>query len=531
MANLSDITEQAKQFWASRNMRQRGFLLGGAAATVAVIAVFVRLLGSPDYKPLYRDMEPSDAQALASQLDAQNIPHQTSADGKTISVPADKLDAARLQTASQGKPHSGRMGFEIFDKVSWGQTEFDEKVNYQRALEGELERTIGTLTDVESARVHLVMPQNSVFVDRDRDAKASVILRLRHGSLSKDAVLAISHLVSGAVENLKPEDVAIIDADSDRSLGLKTNNVDTGANEEARLAQQLVSTLEPVVGVGKVRASVNIDYDQASMEENQEKYDPAVSVVLSDQKSEEQSGGTIGTPAAPGGTPGTASNVPAQKAAAPPKESNLQLSKTESAQYGVNKTTTHTITPAGRVQRVTAALLVDDAVIKNVNGKKVSYTHQKRSQDEMQKIRDLAAAAIGIDAKRGDTLSVQNMSFDGAAADDDLPAGGWTSQIQKTVTDYSSLLRPLSLLALFLLAYLFVLRPVQKQAFSPAVVAGGAQPVLAGGKTPTLGTGAEVPMDGAVRAAQLKAQTLDMIRQKPTGTARAVQTWMREESL
>src|SRR6202034_2943636 len=133
------------------------------------------------------------------QLDAEGIPHQLSADGKTLSVPANKLDAARLKTASQGSPHSGRMGFELFDKMSWGQTEFDEKVTYQRALEGELERSIETLADVESARVHLVMPSDSVFIDQERGAKAAVILKLRRGELSKDAVLAISRLVSGAV--------------------------------------------------------------------------------------------------------------------------------------------------------------------------------------------------------------------------------------------------------------------------------------------------------------------------------------------
>ena len=177
-------------------------------------------MARPTYKPLYTGLEPADAQTLATQLDAQGIAHETSADGKTISVPADKLDAARLQTASQGAPHSGRMGFELFDKMSWGQTEFDEKVTYQRALEGELERTIETLDDVESARVHLVMPSDSVFATRPQregvgDPEA------RAWSLSKEAVTAISRLVSGAVDELKPEDVSIVDADSDRSLGLK----------------------------------------------------------------------------------------------------------------------------------------------------------------------------------------------------------------------------------------------------------------------------------------------------------------------
>jgi flagellar M-ring protein FliF len=168
MAGFQDATGQAKQFWASRTSSQKGLLLAGAGATVLLIALFARLIGTPDFKPLYTGLEPADAQALTAQLDAQGIDHEASADGKTISVPTDKLAAARLQTASQGAPHSGRMGFELFDKMSWGQTEFDEKVTYQRALEGELEKTIQTLDDVESARVHLVMPTDSVFMDSKR---------------------------------------------------------------------------------------------------------------------------------------------------------------------------------------------------------------------------------------------------------------------------------------------------------------------------------------------------------------------------
>jgi len=218
MAGFQDATEQAKQFWASRTSSQKGLLLAGAGATILLIALFAKLIGTPDFKPLYTGLEPADAQALTAQLDAQGIAHEASADGKSISVPADKLDAARLQTATQGTPRSGRMGFELFDKMSWGQTEFDEKVTYQRALEGELEKTIQTLGDVESARVHLVMPTDSVFMDHERGAKASVILKLRHSGLSKDAVIAISRLVAGAVDELKPEDVSIVDADSDRSL-------------------------------------------------------------------------------------------------------------------------------------------------------------------------------------------------------------------------------------------------------------------------------------------------------------------------
>src|SRR5580704_5191852 len=355
MPGSSNVVEQVKQFWGSRTGLQKSLLLGGAGATALMLTLFVRLIGSPDYKPLYKDLDPADAQALTAQLDSQNIPHQVSADGKEVSVPADKLDAARMATATQGQPHSGRMGFELFDKMSWGQTEFDEKVAYQRALEGELERTIGTLADVEQARVHLVMPTDSVFLDQKRSAKAAVILRLRHNGLSKDAVVAISRLVSGAVDELKPEDVSIIDADSERSLGLAHDGPGNDQDEDARLTDRLINTLEPVVGTNAIRASVNIDYDQSSTEENDEKYDPSVSALLSQQKSDDEAGDGV----ASGGIPGTGSNTPSRQAKASSSSGSggTQRSTSESTVYGVNRVQIHRTVPAGKIQRITAAIL------------------------------------------------------------------------------------------------------------------------------------------------------------------------------
>lgn len=527
MPAFANTAEQAKQFWATRNGRQKTFLLGGAIATIALLSLFVRLIGTPDYKPLFTGLQPQDAQSLSAQLDAQGIPHQTSADGTTISVPADKLDAARMQTAAQGEPHSGRMGFELFDKMSWGQTEFDEKVTYQRAMEGELERSIGTLADVESARVHLVMPTDSVFLDQQRAAKASVVLKLRRGVLSKDAVLAISNLVAGAVDELKPQDVSIVDADTDQELGLgQRSGGDLAAGAGTTLTERLVSTLEPVVGAGKIRANVNVQYDQSTTDVNDEKYDPSVSALLSDQKSDQESGGNP----LPGGVPGTSSNVATgkEKAASP---TATQRSTTDNAQYGVNKTVVHTITPAGRIQRISAAILVDDEVVRTVNHGKTQFTRRRRSQQELDQIRDLAQAAIGFDAKRGDTISVQDMAFDNDVTSVDMTPATWTTKVQKTVTDYSSILRPAALLVLFLMAYLFVLRPVQKHVLAtapgaPASVQTPAEAAQLEGSTIPM---PELPGGNRARAALLKEQTVEMIRQKPVHTARAVQAWLREE--
>jgi flagellar M-ring protein FliF len=532
MAGFNDITKQAQQFWTSRSKQQKMLLGGGAAASVLLVAVFAGMLGSPDYKPLYSGLEAADVQTLSAQLDAQGIAHQTSADGKSISVPADKLDVARMQTASAGSPHSGRMGFELFDKMSWGQTEFDEKVTYQRAIEGELERTIETLSDVKSVRVHLVMPTDSIYDDQQRSAKGSVILKLNRDSISKDAVQAIARLVAGAVDGLKAEDVAIIDADSDKSLNVSQDGPMGGEGLEASLTQRLMSTLEPIVGAGNIRASVNVDYDQGSSEESQEKYDPAVSALLSEQKSQDQASGGATT----GGVPGVASNVPsprrAQAASAAGPQSATQLSTTENARYGVNRVVVHRVTPAGQLQRVSAAILVDDAVIKNVVGGKVTFVRHARSQAELNQIQALAEAVIGFDAKRGDTINVQDMSF---ASDEDaanVPVPALTQRVQQAVSEYSSLLRPLSLLALFLMAYMFVLRPIQKQALAKGTVQVAEQPVLAApAEAKQLAFGVKETPESTKRAGELKEQTIEMIKQKPTDTARAVQAWLREETL
>jgi flagellar M-ring protein FliF len=323
------------------------------------------------------------------------------------------------------------------------------------------------------------------------------------------------------------------------SLGPGHNELGSSEDDEARLTQRLVNTLEPVVGTNAIRASVNIDYDHGSIEESQEKYDPTVSAVLSSQKNEDEA---TGGGAVPIGVPGTASNVPTATKTKPAagntataQQGSSQSSKSENTQYGVNKTVTHSISPGGRIQRITAALLVDDVLVKNVQKGKTTYTRQKRSQDELNKIRELAEAAIGFDAKRGDTISVQNMSFGANAADTDVPAAGFATQVQKAVTDYSPLLRPLSMVVLFILAYLFLIRPIQKQAFAPGQLTAGAggghgalggaaqvQPLAVGGAPAELGT-------GNMRAAQLKAQTFELARQKPLDTARTMQAWLREE--
>ena len=237
------------------------------------------------------------------------------------------LDKARLAAASKGGVKSGRLGFEIFDKPNWVGSEFDEQVNFQRALEGELERTIGTLSDIASARVHLVMPHDSLFRDQERPAKAAVVIRLRHRSLAEGEPDAIRNLVASAVDGLAPERVVLVDAAGNSPLGPSTAEAIELSAEQA-LEDKLIATLEPVTGAGNVRASVTLDFDAQAAEETDESYDPAKTVTLALERTEQ----TTGAQPVAAGVPGTASNAPNTQAAPvyPHETSAPQSAKTES---------------------------------------------------------------------------------------------------------------------------------------------------------------------------------------------------------
>jgi flagellar M-ring protein FliF len=525
-ANTVPALDRVKLFWGGLGSQQRVYLAVGLAISLAALCLLGKVVATPVYKQLMTGLEPADAQAVSAQLAAKKIPYLISPDGTSISVPADQVDVARLEVASHDAPHSGRIGFEIFDKVSWGQTEFDEKVNYQRALEGELERTIQTISNVKSARVHLVMATDSVFMDRERGAKASVTLRLRRGTLSRDEISEISRLVAGAVDELKPADVVIVDADSNQSLGLSNNPADGNEGIEQELTRQLISTLAPVVGADHIRATVNVEYETGSSEESQEKYDPAVSATLNMQNSEE----TTSPGAGVGGVPGTSSNVPSAKATAPATAVRElgQSSKTSSATYGVNKTTRHSIEPAGSIRRITAAVLLDDAIERKQEKGKWVETHHKRSPEELKLISDLAQAAIGFNSARGDVISVQNLTFD-RPAPMDLPAATFVDKARKGIDDYSAVFRYAGLVTLFLLVYMLAIRPIQKRALAAP------NPLLAASRVPMAvepepGALAESAGHLALRSQMLKKQLAEFVRAEPESSTTAVRAWLREEA-
>ncbi|MDR3674563.1 MAG: flagellar basal-body MS-ring/collar protein FliF [Acidobacteriota bacterium] len=548
--NADQIINQIVTFVKGLTLRQKITIAVGAAAVAGTVWVFVALFGKADYKTLYSGLSSSDAQALSHRLSEKNIPYELTSDGTGISVPADQLDKVRLDLASEGMPQSGRLGFELFDKPNWAGSDFAEKVNYQRALEGELERTIQTLGDVEAARVHLVLPQESLFTEQEHEAKASVVIKLRAGKLGDDAQEAITHLVASAVDNLKPENVTLINADGGMPIlarGGTESRPRSWADFETSLARKVVATLEPVVGPGKARANVTVEYDMATSDSMQETYDPNGAVVLTSQISTESVGETGAQ-----GTPGTTSNVPGKQPApaakpAAPADAEPQGLHSENKTFAVSKTVRHTTLPSGNLKRITAAVLVDDATdTKEENGQKVE-TRRKRTPDEMKQIGDLVAAAIGIDATRGDKVAVENLSFQVLPLE--LPAPTLTERVVPIVDKWINVIRYGALILLFLLIYMLVLRPIKRQIVTtfqelpkqlgvakvarvalPGSPSGGAavKSEDASALEASMSQLGDSPME-TKQAVMLKKNLLEKVKKEPAAASRLIQNWMRQE--
>jgi len=550
---LNQGFKQIQEFLRGLSLAQKALLAGGAIAVGLTLWGFVVLFDRGKNVVLYSGLKPADAQSIASRLAAKNIPYEISSDGGSVLVPSEKLDAARLETAAQGLPRNARLGFELFDTPNWAGSDFSEKVNYQRALEGELERTLQTLNEVEAVRVHLVLPRESLFTEQEHDSKAAVIVKTRGGTLSKEAQQAIPQLVASAVDGLRPENVTVVDADTATPfLARRGPSGRASFDSDEELAAAAVHAIEPVVGPEHVRASVHIDYDLSTSEDTSEIFDPKATTPLSEQHSEELAGG-----ANPAGVPGTASNVPGSTAAVtpptPPSAAGApgasgaatpvtgnavlaaldnQSSKSQSATYAVSRSVRRVSQPAGRVRRITASVLIDDATeTHQEKDGKTSTTRRKRTPEEMTAIEKLARAAIGVDEQRGDLLALENLSFQ-AAPTETVAAPGKLDRFRMLVVPWAGALRYLGITLLFVLVYAMVLRPVKNQAIAAfrQIPEKLAQPVAAPAGAAGALAGIELPpgSDEAKRALQLKKELTDKIKTEPAAASRLVQTWIRE---
>jgi flagellar M-ring protein FliF len=546
--NADQITNQLTTFLGGLTLRQKITLVAGVALVAGTLWAFVTMLGKADSKTLYSGLSPSDAQTMAKRLTEKNIPFELSSDSTSIRVPADQLDKARLDMAAEGTPQTARLGFELFDKPNWAGSDFAEKVNYQRALEGELERTIQTLGEIEAARVHLVLPHESLFTEQEREAKATVVIKLRGGRLGDEAQEAITHLVASAVDNLKPENVSLINAEGGVPIlarsGGSSNRPRYWAEFEVALAQKIVATLEPVVGPGKAHANVNAEYDISASDSTQEIFDPNATVVLTSQISEERVGETDAS-----GVPGTTSNVPGKQAATGVKptseaDSQTQGLHTENKTFAVSKTVRHVMQPSGNLKRISAAVLVDDATETKQDNGQHTETRRKRTPEEMKQLEELVAAVIGADTTRGDKVAIANLSFQTLPIDQPTPPS-MTERVVPLVDKWINVIRYVALGLLFLLVYMLVLRPIKRQIMTtfrelPRQI--GASK----GRNASLKADATVNDDAALdasvlaqlgespadskQAALLKKNLLEKVKKEPETASRLIQNWVRQEN-
>ncbi len=373
---------------------------------------FLRWQRESNFRPLFTDLAAEDAAPVLQKLKEDGVDYRLANNGATISVPEDRVAELRLEMAGAGLPKSGRLGFEIFDKANFGITEFAEHVNYRRALEGELERSVMSVAEIEQARVHISLPEESVFLENRQPAKASVLIKIRRGaSLPESAVPAITNLVASAVEGLTPENVSVLDMRgnllnrpkrSDPAGDSSNASLEYRQKVEHDLAAKLDSTLEPVVGAGRFRTAVSADCEMKSGEQSEETFDPDHSVMVSSQKTEDISSQNRATE----GIPGTASNLP--EGSARPASGSTTSRKTENVNYQTTHTVKHTVLPQGAIERLSVSVLLDY----DVQWQGAKRILNPPSADRLKVIHDLVAAAAGLNMERGDQLIVESLPFE-----------------------------------------------------------------------------------------------------------------------
>ena len=541
MSEVSRATDQLKNLYRAMPPAKRWTAAIVGAATLGLMIGLIVWSQRPAYQVLFAGLSTEDAGKIVEKLKGSKVPFRLENGGASILVPAERVYETRLQIAGEGLLQGGTVGFEIFDTQKLGMTDFVQKLNYQRAIQGELSRTIQSMASVEKARVHIVIPKKSVFAEQDESPSASVVLKLRAGKgLAEGQVGAIAQLVSSSVPGLTADRVAVIDsagallskargsaddASSAASVSLQ-RSIEVSLEESAR------KILEKAVGAGRAVVRVSADVEQKKVESTEEKYDPDSVVVRSEQRAQEKSTGTSGTPQ---GIPGTPSNVPnaqgapASAAAVSSGASTNSSRNNETINYEVSRTTSKISLPVVEIKRMTVAVLVDGAhkVTKDAKGQE-SSTYVARTAEDLSNYEKLVKNAVGFNQARGDAFEIVSAPFQ---ADDGLGVSGAPSKMLPvipaswvTVAKYAA-----SVLLLLILA-LFVLRPLIAwfTAPSPPPSPDEYYPV----PLPSSKEGGRALGAGAARAALSQGVQEDLqslTRQEPQRAAQAIKLWLVQE--
>jgi flagellar M-ring protein FliF len=407
--------DQLKRILASLSVRQRILIAAVVLLLGGGLFWFARNRADADYKPLVTGLAPEDAAAVVQKLKEASVDYRLSDTGGVISVPSAKIAELRLELAAAGLPKTGRIGYEIFDKSNLGATDFVEHVNYRRALEGELERSLASMAGVEQARVHLTFAKDSVFLDSREPAKASVMLKLKPETrLSQRNVIAVGRLVANAVEGLSPDAVSVVDMQGNLLSKASQSPEDEATDHsleyrqkiERALLQKVNDTLEPLLGHDHFRAGVTADVELNSGEQSEETLDPSRSVMVSSAKTEEVSNGLLS-----GGVPGTASNLP-RPVTRPSGYGSTSSRRTENVNYESSRLVRKMKMPQGSVKRVSVAVLLDQKLRWEGAGANAKQVLDPPSPETLKAVKDVVAGVVGFSQERGDQITVESLPFE-----------------------------------------------------------------------------------------------------------------------
>jgi flagellar M-ring protein FliF len=512
---MADLAEQVRTLPTKKII----VLLFVAALVITAGILLITWLQKADQQLLFANLSQEDAAAIVQKLNEQKIPYTM--DGGGIMVPADKVYEVRLQLASQGLPQGGGVGFELFDKTSFTMTDFVQKLNYRRALQGELARTIRSLAEVEDCRIHLAVPEKTLFMQKDEKPKASVLLKLRTGRrLTSPQIQGIVHLVASSVEGLDPNDVSVVDNTGemltsvvDENFAVSSSQLEYQRNYEHEVETKVKSMLEPVVGKDKVKVRVATSFDFTKMEKTEERYDPDSQVARSEQRNIEKSTG-----ATSGGVPGVATNLPGKQppVAAQPGTPSVSDKKNETINYEISKTISHIISPTGEIKKLSAVVLVDGTYATAQGSTEKKYI--PRTEDEVRQFEDMVKKAIGFSASRGDEVKVVNMPFDVTPLEDVAEAAAAPPAPAMPMVMMAAKYA-IPLIGIVLL-FLFVIKPLINSVTAPA-------PSLQQVALPQ--TVAEIQRTMAIPEKSSQDQLVDWAKKNPKDATNIVKGWLDDK--
>ncbi|MCA1927124.1 MAG: flagellar M-ring protein FliF [Calditerrivibrio sp.] len=553
--NLRDIGEQFKVVFQKFSRVQQITILTAAAAILFSIVALVYWANKPVYKVLFANLNQEDAANVVTKLKAKKIPYNLKDGGKTIEVPAKDVYETRISLAQEGIPKGGGVGFELFDRSSFGITEFAQNVNYQRALQGELARTISGLEEVEEARVHLTIPKEKLFISEDGESKAAVVLKLVRGAtLDRDKVKAIASLLVGSVKGLKMQNVQIVDtAGNLLSESLSEDNIPYIKSQtqleyqkkvEKLIASKINSLLNATLGENNAVAQVTAEIDYDKREISKEEFDQNP-VLRSSQTIEVES---KNSPNIPKGEPGVEPNL---------AEPNIQQGGTnseyarneETQNFEIGKTVTKEEKAIGSVKRLTIAVVVNDKAETVKEGKEEKVKYVPRSKEDLEKIKSLVAKASGFDEKRGDQIEVTNVSFDTTPT-----AESKALEKEKMTELIIQISKYVLAILMFFIFYFLIIRPIMKKLGDIKETKTGE--LTAVGDIPMKGSNIDINMDdsvkfpktleelereieseldekvsvdvGSVKTKVMVKKIEEAVKEDPEMLANLIKTWMKE---